>query len=64
MQSESAVVSYVDAFVGETGWYRGALFFCFAKEDWELFDCGHGNVSSVVPGEEGLVSRVSLDSLE
>ena len=45
---------YVYAFVRETWWDSGAFFFGFGEEDGEFFDGGHGDVASVVAGEEGL----------
>lgn len=51
-------VQIVDAFVGETWRDGGGFFFGFAEEDGEVFDRGHGNVSSVVTGEEGLALEV------
>ena len=45
---------YVYAFVREAGWDCRAFFFGFGEEDGEFFDGGHGNVASVVAGEEGL----------
>lgn len=53
VQSGSAK-TYVDALVGEAGRYGRRLFFSFGKEDWELFDGRHGNVTSVVSGKKGL----------
>jgi hypothetical protein len=47
-------ISYVDAFVGETRRDGGAFLFGFIEEDRKLFNCGHRNVSSVVPGKKGL----------
>lgn len=47
-------VTYVDTLVGEARRYGGRVFFGFGKEDGELFDGGHGNVTSVVSGEKGL----------
>jgi hypothetical protein len=47
-------VVYIDSFVGEAWWDSRALFFCFAEEDRELFDRGHGNVAAVVTGKKCL----------
>jgi hypothetical protein len=44
------ILTYIDSFVGETRRDGGAFFFGFAKEDGELLDGGHGNVSTVVAG--------------
>jgi hypothetical protein len=46
--------TYIDAFVREAGRDGGAFFFGVAKEDRELLDCGHGDVSAVVAGQKGL----------
>ena len=45
---------YIYAFVRETRWDGGAFFFGFGEEDGEFLDGGHGNIASVVAGEEGL----------
>lgn len=44
--------------MGEAGRNRRTLFFGFAKEDGEVLDCGHGDVSAVVAGQKGLASRI------
>lgn len=49
-------VEVVDAVAGETGRDRGGFFFCFGEEDGKFLDGGHGNVTSVVAGQEGLVA--------
>ena len=46
--------TYVYAFVRETWWNGGAFFFGFGEEDGEFLNGGHGNVTAVVAGEEGL----------
>lgn len=43
--------THVDALVGETGRYRGTLFFGVIQEDGEVLDCGHGDVPAIVAGQ-------------
>jgi hypothetical protein len=59
---DGKVVTHVDTLVGEAWWHGGRVFFGFGEEDGELFDGGHGNVTSVVTGEKGLrrESQISL----
>ena len=45
---------YIYAFVRETGRDGGAFFFGFGEEDGEFLDGGHGDVASVVAGEQSL----------
>lgn len=46
--------THVDSLVGETGRHCGAFFFGVTQEDGEILDRGHGNVSAIVAGQEGL----------
>lgn len=40
--------------MGEAWWHGRRVFFGFGEEDGELFDGGHGEITSIVAGEEGL----------
>ena len=53
-EASSRRKTYIYTLVRETGWDGRALFFGFGQEDGEFFDGGHGDVASVVSGEEGL----------
>lgn len=50
--------SYVDTLVGEAWWNGGGFLFGFAKEDRELLDGGHGDITAVVSGQQGLSSNI------
>ena len=49
-----ADVEVVDALVGDARGNGGGFFFGFGEQDGELFNGGHGDVSSVVASEQGL----------
>jgi hypothetical protein len=61
-----AAVTHIYAFIRETGWDGGALFFGFREKDREFLDSGHRYVSSVIPGKQCLRSQliVSPQTLE
>lgn len=51
-------VQIIDPFVAETGRDGGGFVFGFGEEDGEFLHGGHGDVTAVVPRQEGFAFEV------
>jgi hypothetical protein len=56
-------VAYVDSFVRETWWNGGAFFFCITQKYRKFLNSRHGDVSSIVPSQKGLILTSEMITL-
>ena len=58
LDAESMEERYVDAFVGNAGWWSCVFFLCLVQEGHELFDGRHGYISSVIPRKKSFALQI------